>query len=128
MYVLEFIANSDVSLGSAYGINNANPRMLLNHLVPANFLTPPGFELVRDGTDENSPWKLNLKLQNLQVEQISFFLDNYKSYYTGLTEFRKRKNSSKSCSAPSPTPDDLLVWPGLAEPDRATSVLSNISA
>ncbi|MBI3409414.1 MAG: hypothetical protein HY040_13820 [Planctomycetes bacterium] len=88
VYALEVIPESDANLGSTYGINSANPRMLKNHLVPANLLLG-GFDVVREGTDESPSWKLNLALQSGQVDQITFFIDNYRSYHTGLTEFRK---------------------------------------
>jgi hypothetical protein len=54
-------------------------------LMPVNFLDPRGVDMVKEG----DAWKLKFPLPAIQVQALDYFLNNYKSYVTGLTVFRR---------------------------------------
>ena len=62
-----------------------DPRMFSRVLMPQAILDPRGIELVKEGSE----WKLNLALAQGQVQYIDHYLNNYKSYHTRLSTFRR---------------------------------------
>jgi len=54
-------------------------------LVPANLFNPQGVEAVKEGEG----WKLKFAYPPIQVKALEQYLNNYKSYLTGLTVFRR---------------------------------------
>jgi hypothetical protein len=57
-------------------------RMLTNPLIPVGF---PRVPLVKEG----DVWKLDVKVPPQQVQLIGHYIDNYRSYHTALSTFRR---------------------------------------
>jgi hypothetical protein len=66
-------------------VRTVDPRMYRRVLMPANLFNRKGFELVK----EDKGWKLRFPLPPDQVQTLDHYLNNYKSYHTGLTVFRR---------------------------------------
>jgi hypothetical protein len=66
-------------------LGSVDARMYGRVLAPINLTSPKGFEMVK----EDSGWKLRFPLPATQVQTLDHYLNNYKSYHTGLTVFRR---------------------------------------
>jgi hypothetical protein len=66
-------------------VRGVDPQMYRRVLMPSNLFHPKGFEMVKD----EAGWKLKFPLPAEQVQTLDHYLNNYKSYHTGLTVFRR---------------------------------------
>jgi hypothetical protein len=80
-FELEVISGVNPAAGSA----NVDPLMFKHNLAPLDMRV---VEIVQTGKGQDKSWKLNFPLVPGQAQLISHFLDNHKTYVTGLERFR----------------------------------------
>lgn len=91
-YKLDPIA--DVGANVLSELQRMDVDMFRNCLAPLPTLLT-GFEIVKEGEGDAVQWKLRFPIPPIQVQAISYYMDHYRSYDTGLTKFRREATNQR---------------------------------
>ncbi|MCI0638736.1 MAG: hypothetical protein L0Y72_06215 [Gemmataceae bacterium] len=68
--------------------------MFNNNLAPAATMFT-GFEIVKESEGDAVEWKLFFPIPPIQVQAVSYYMDHYRAYDTGLTKFRREATNQR---------------------------------